>query len=65
MAYEEIKNAIVDAQGMVRSKYCSGRGIRDLRLSGCLVRYESSPFPFDVETSFVGGPGDHHPAPNK
>lgn len=28
------------------------------------VRYESSPFPFYVDTSFIDGPGDHHPAPN-
>jgi hypothetical protein len=39
-------------------------GLENERASPKGVRYESSPFPFDVDTSFVDGPEDHHLAPN-
>ena len=41
------------------------KGLEIERASGPKgVHCKSSPFPFDVETSFVGGPGGHQPAPN-
>ena len=54
----------VDGEGLIlfRERY---KGLEIEQASGPKgVCYESSPFPFDVETSFVGGPGDHQTAPN-